>query len=65
MFSRCATTTSKKLKNIGNWIEIDRNKYSPIEQFVVVLNEKSNSANIYKKFLFSDKSKKILKDYGY
>ncbi|MBN1253418.1 MAG: molybdate ABC transporter substrate-binding protein [Bacteroidales bacterium] len=64
-FTSKSIVLSNKLKNVGKWTEIDENLYSPIEQFVLLLNENSNSAKVYKQFLFSDKSKSILIKYGY
>jgi molybdate transport system substrate-binding protein len=48
-------------KKYKNWINLP-NKYTPINQGVVLLNKKAE--NFYN-FLFSDKSKEIFKKYGY
>ena len=64
-FTSKSLVLSDKLKHIGVWTEIDKSKYSPIEHFVMILNDKSKSANAYYEFLFSPKSKEILKKYGY
>ncbi len=64
-FTSKSVVVSKKLKNIGKWKEIDKEMYSSIKQFVVLLSNESKSAKEYKKFLFSKKSKEILINYGY
>lgn len=67
-FTALSVVLSPKLKNKGNWIELDNESYSPINQSVVLIeNEKSNSKEIeqFHQFLFSKKSKNILKEFGY
>ena len=58
------------LKNEGTWISIDQNSYEPIAQGAVVLKEGRRNKNKlladqFFEFLFSEKAKEILKDYGY
>ncbi len=53
-------------KNI-NWIEIDKELYTPIDQGVVILKygEENSDVKAFYDFLLSSKAKKILKRFGY
>jgi len=55
---------SPKMKDIGRWIEIDKNNYQPIKQGVVILKNSKLSRDFYK-FIFSKTAQDILKKYGY
>lgn len=64
-----STVLSPKIKGIGSWIELNNNYYKPIEQSAVILkygqeNNLKNSTKFYE-FIFSKKTKSILKKYGY
>ena len=58
-----------KLKNIGNWVELDRQSYAPIAQGVIITQSgaKNNleACQIFYNFLFSEKAQKVFTDYGY
>lgn len=58
-----------EFSNIGNWIEIDPEAYSPIAQAVVVLSHENKDliedTMKFHHFIFSEDAKKILKAYGY
>ncbi len=68
-FTAKSVVTSPEMKDRGQWIEIDRKAYNPIEQGMVILkygldNHPVECKSFYN-FLFSDKAKAILKKYGY
>lgn len=56
-----------KYKKIINWIEINSDYYSPINQGIIIVKNTNNlkSALIFYDFIFSDIAKKILMKYGY
>ncbi|MDG1477503.1 MAG: molybdate ABC transporter substrate-binding protein [Vicingaceae bacterium] len=60
---------SKNIKNKGVSIDVDKNLYTPIEQGIVLLKhgKKTNSKNaeLFYKFMFSEKTKTILTKFGY
>ena len=67
-FTSMSVVLSPELKDKGRWFEVDKNSYSPINQGVVVIKRDGDTqadAEKFYQFLFSDKAKKILKDYGY
>lgn len=67
-FTAMSVVLSPQLKNTGNWVEIDLKNYSPIEQGIVVIKQKDKINPLALKFydyLFSAKSKEILRQYGY
>ena len=53
-----------KLNNSKYFIKLDESKYPPIEQGVLLLNNKKESVKFYN-FLFSKKGKQIFRNYGY
>jgi molybdate transport system substrate-binding protein len=64
-----STVVSPKMKGIGNWLELNNSYYKPIEQSAVILkygqeNNLENATKFYN-FIFSKKTKNILKKYGY
>ncbi|RMA97910.1 molybdate ABC transporter substrate-binding protein [Hydrogenothermus marinus] len=61
-FTAKSIVLAPKFKNKGNWIEIDRTKYKPIAQGVVLLRK---NGKLFYQFLFTKESKEILKKYGY
>ncbi len=60
---------SPKMKDVGRWIELDKNDYLPIKQGIVILKngfEKNKKLSLdFYKFIFSKTSQDILKKYGY
>ena len=63
-----STLLSKKLsqyKEGKNWIEVDKNLYSPILQGAVLVNRSSKDARDFYNFLFSKEAKEIFKSFGY
>lgn len=58
---------SPKIKEKGRSVDIDKDLYSPIEQGIVLLNYGKNKKNaeLFYKFMFSDKTKTILTKFGY
>lgn len=51
-----------------SWIEISKNMYGPLSQAAILLKRKdgvSKEAKQFYNFLFSQESKKVLKDFGY
>jgi len=67
-FTSMSVVLSPGLRDKGKWIEIDEDNYSPIDQGVVIVKQGDSSqedAEKFYRFLFSEKAKKILKDYGY
>lgn len=59
---------SPQMKGKGNWIEIDTKTYSPIAQGIVILKNKRNNsekANQFYNFIFSNKGKNVLINFGY
>ena len=58
---------SDKLKNFKkgkNWIELDKNLYTPISQAMVLLKDKKEAKEFFD-FLQTKEAKEILKRYGY
>jgi molybdate transport system substrate-binding protein len=55
----------KYFKEKENWVEIDKNRYTPIKQAVVLLKNSSLNAEKFYKFVFSKNAKKIFRKYGY
>ena len=57
------------MKDVGRWIELDKNDYLPIKQGIVILKngfEKNKKLSLdFYKFIFSKTSQDILKKYGY
>ena len=67
-FTAMSVVLSPEMKNKGKWIPLDSKSYSPIKQGVVLVthsNKENPLALKFYNFLFSDTSKKILKNYGY
>jgi molybdate transport system substrate-binding protein len=68
-FTAKSVVLSPEMKGKGKWMDIDKRAYTPIEQGVVLLNSSSKrnkaGAEQFYNFLFSEKSKKIFKNYGY
>lgn len=68
-FTAKSVVMEPAMKGKGKWIELDRTKYTPIEQGVVLLkNAKGQNllaARKFVDFLFSNQAKAIFKQYGY
>ncbi|UAB82619.1 molybdate ABC transporter substrate-binding protein [Zunongwangia sp. SCSIO 43204] len=68
-FTAKSVVLSPKMKNLGNWIEIDPSQYSAIQQAALLLKAEQpktfKNARKFYEFLFSAKAKKILEQYGY
>ena len=68
-FTAKSVVLSPQMKGKGRWMEIEPDSYKPIEQGCVILNygydnHKDESIKFYN-FLFSQKAKNILSEYGY
>ena len=57
----------KKYQKGVNWVDVDTELYTPIEQGVVILKHGKNSSDVKKfyDFILSAKAQKILEDFGY
>jgi len=57
----------KKYHENVHWVEVDKTLYTPINQGVVLLKhaKENKHAKLFYDFLFSNKGKNILKQYGY
>ncbi|MFK5881444.1 MAG: molybdate ABC transporter substrate-binding protein [Sulfurospirillum sp.] len=57
----------KRFKKGKNWIETDKNLYTPIKQGVVIIKSTKNlkAAKEFYDFILSHKAKKVFKNYGY
>jgi molybdate transport system substrate-binding protein len=57
----------KRFKRYANWIEVDKNFYTPIKQGVVIIKKTKNmkEAKEFYDFIFSSEAKKVFKRYGY
>ncbi len=67
-FTALSVVRSPRMKGQGKWVELDSAIYQPIEQGVVILQQKKkdlSDAQKFYDFLFSKDAKQILKDFGY
>ena len=66
-FTAKSVVLSPAMKGKGKWTELDQTIYSPIAQGVVILKgtKKEKEARQFFDFLFSEKGKNILKQFGY
>jgi len=67
-FTSKSTVLSPKIRNMGNWTEVDEGSYEKITQGAVIIkrdNQDTVSCLRFYKFLFSPKAKMILEGYGY
>ncbi len=67
-FTAKSVVLSPEMKGKGNWTDIDEVDYSPIAQGAVVLKHNGSQqedAQKFYNFLFSQKAKDILKNFGY
>ncbi len=67
-FTAKSVTMSPNIKEEGNWIEIAPELYQPIAQGFIILNNRKDhlkEAQIFQKYLLSEKGKEILNKFGY
>lgn len=65
-FTAMSAVLSDEMKDMGNWISISDSLYDPIAQAVVVMKgERSEEAQKFVDFLFSEKGLEILVRFGY
>lgn len=67
-FTAKSVVLSPNMKGKGSWIEMNEADYTPIKQGVVVINHQKNKqqdADKFYSFLFSNKGKEILENFGY
>lgn len=67
-FTAKSVVLSSKMKNKGNWIDIDDTIYSPIAQGIVIINNekvKQEEAEKFYEFIFSTEARNILTNNGY
>ncbi len=66
-FTALSVVKAKRMLGLGDWVEIDRELYSLIQQGVVVLGRDRNAikAKRFRDFLFMPQAQSILKSYGY
>lgn len=68
-FTAKSIVLSKEMRGKGHWISLDPGEYPPIKQACVLLKygqiNHSKEANSFYAFLFSQKAKAILREYGY
>ncbi len=66
-FTAKSVVLSPKVEGKGQWTAIDENSYTPIAQGVVILKKDnpSEKAEKFYSFLFSERSKEILENFGY
>ncbi len=57
----------KRFKKSINWVDVDENLYTPINQGIVILKSAKNNSEVkaFYEFMLSPKAKKILSDFGY
>ncbi len=55
----------KAYKKGVNWVEIDKNLYTPIKQGIILLKNSTNEAKVFYDFVLSKEAKNIFKSYGY
>ncbi|WP_456479705.1 molybdate ABC transporter substrate-binding protein [Nautilia sp.] len=55
---------SPKMKKYKNFADVPKNLYKPINQGIIMLNNKNGTREFYN-FIFSDDAKKVFKKYGY
>jgi molybdate transport system substrate-binding protein len=67
-FTAKSVVLSPVAKGKGNWIALDENTYTPIEQGVVIIKNSPSTTQkkeIFYNFLFSEKGTAILNKFGY
>lgn len=57
----------KKYKENINWISVDTNLYTPINQGIIIINNANENKEVkaFYDFILSDNAKEIFKNYGY
>ena len=68
-FTAKSAVLSPEMNGKGKWMEIDKNAYKPIAQGAVLLKSSKErngaDAELFYNYLYSEKSKRIFKKYGY
>lgn len=67
-FTALAVVNSAQLKNKGKWVLIPDSLYQQIDQAVVLIERNQSQlpeAKLFYDYLFSEDSRKVLKDFGY
>ncbi len=68
-FTAKAVVLSDEMKGKGYWVELDAKKYTPISQAAVLLNHglqtNPQASKAFYAYLYTDRAKKILKQFGY
>ena len=65
-FTAKAVVLSNQMKDVGSWVELDQEFYTPLAQGVVVVNnERSHISKQFFYFLFSPEAREILQKFGY
>ena len=67
-FTAKSVVLSPNVKGKGHWVDLNPSQYDPIEQGVVILNNRDHhlaEAEKFYTFLFSESARKILTAYGY
>ncbi|GAB3654146.1 molybdate ABC transporter substrate-binding protein [Echinicola sediminis] len=67
-FTAMSVVLSPEMKGKGKWVALSQAQHFPIEQGIVLINRKDGPSEKGKKFLefiFSEKAKSILQEYGY
>ena len=65
-FTAKSVVLSNQMKGTGNWVDLDQNYYTPIEQGVAVIdNHRQVKSMQFFEFLLSSDGQEILQKYGY
>ena len=67
-FTAKSVVMSPEVRGLGHWVEVESELYQPIAQGLIILKGPDNSlklAESFKRFLLSEKGKKVLELYGY
>ena len=67
-FSAESVVLASELSEKGNWTRLDPEKYTPLEQGLIIVdreNVKKEEAERFFEFVLSNKAKKVLSEFGY
>ena len=68
-FTAKAVVLSNEMKGKGNWVELDAKQYTPISQAAVLLvhglQNNAQASKAFYNYLYTNRAKKILKQFGY
>ncbi len=67
-FTSKSVVMAPNMNSTGSWIDLPISSYSPVNQGIVIIDNKKNNntlAQEFYKFLFTDEAQQILKDFGY